>query len=156
MAGLSEWCDNVGMAEKIRRNDFGVRFEMLPLLDVIFLLLTFFLFSQALLIHAEVLPVRLPGLMSGERGAEVDNVFGITIDAGGKLYVNRELATLEELGDRLREAKQAGEVTVFMALENRESDVDRAPMVIRIFDIAREAGVGKVNIVSEMGNGGGG
>ncbi len=143
------------MVRKIRRTSFGLRFEMMPLLDVIFLLLTFFLYSQAVMIHAEVLPVKLPGLLSSG-GGEVEgrHIVGITIDGEGRIYVNRELTTLDVLGKQLDEAMKKGEVSVFLALEDRDGDVDRAPMVLRVFDIARQAGVGRVNVVSKrVGNG---
>src|SRR5690606_8300025 len=44
----------------VRRHDLAPRMEMIPLIDVIFLLLTFFIYSLALMVQAQVLPVALP------------------------------------------------------------------------------------------------
>jgi biopolymer transport protein ExbD len=44
------------------------RFELAPLLDVIFLLLTFFLYSQVLLTRVDILPINLPTFSGGDGG----------------------------------------------------------------------------------------
>ena len=43
----------------IRRTEHETRIEMMPMIDVIFLLLTFFIYAMALMIRAEMLPMEM-------------------------------------------------------------------------------------------------
>ena len=43
----------------LRRSEHETRVEMMPLIDVVFLLLTFFIYAMVLMVRAEVLPVPL-------------------------------------------------------------------------------------------------
>jgi len=78
--------------------------EMMPLIDVVFLLLTFFVFSLALMIRADVLGVSLPGLSTGERGGTRD-VVTLTVLADATYAVNGEAAPREQLIERIRAAR---------------------------------------------------
>jgi len=80
---------------RARRSQIGPRLEMTPLIDVVFLLITFFVFSLALLVRVDLLEVRTPAIRSGEpaeRGASVT----IALDAEGRVYVNGEATTADE------------------------------------------------------------
>ena len=55
------------MMRSIRRHDLAPRVEMMPLIDVVFLLLTFFIYSFVMMVRAEVLPVVLTPLGTGGR-----------------------------------------------------------------------------------------
>ena len=48
----------------LRRTDHDTRVEMMPLIDVGFLLLTFFIYAMVLMVRAEVLPVPLESYAS--------------------------------------------------------------------------------------------
>jgi biopolymer transport protein ExbD len=66
-----------------------LRLEMAPLIDVVFLLLTFFVFAMLLMVRAEVLDVTLPGLAAG-RPAERAEGITITLDASGVVYLEAQ------------------------------------------------------------------
>ena len=61
---------------RIRRNTHDFRIEIMPLIDVIFLLLTFFIYAMVLMVRAELLPVEMHAFASGEPGADVAPLFG--------------------------------------------------------------------------------
>ena len=48
----------------IRRTDHEARVEIMPLIDVIFLLLTFFIYAMVLMVRAALLPVEMHGFSS--------------------------------------------------------------------------------------------
>ena len=76
----------------IRHYDDEVRLELTPLIDVVFLLLTFFIFSMVMMVRANVLPVELVGIASAETAG--DNLAAaITIDRDGHYYFNRQPIT---------------------------------------------------------------
>ena len=81
---------------KIRHNDLTPRVEMLPLIDVIFLLLTFFIYSLIVMVKAQVLPVELSSVTAGQSTTKTV-VNAITVDGHGKLFFNREPMSMAKL-----------------------------------------------------------
>ncbi len=76
---------------------------MAPLVDVVFLLLTFFVFAMVLMVRAEVLDVTLPTLGAGESAEHVAAVT-ITLDAEGRIYLDAEPIERAGLIEALRGA----------------------------------------------------
>lgn len=135
------------MSSPLRRSTHEPRIEMTPLLDVIFLLLTFFIYSQVLVVRAELLPVRLPELSAGQAASD-DLLMAITVDGRGRLYLNREPTAEGELPARLRAiANQPDPPRVYVAMEAGEGEVDRAPILLRIFGELRAAGINDFSFV---------
>ena len=136
-----------------RRHDLAPRVEMMPLIDVIFLLLTFFIYSLIMMVHAEILPVHLPTVTTGE-AAEPTEIAAVTIDRAGRLFLNRKAITAEQLDIRLRQmAKLKDRPKLFVALEVPEHPdavfVDRGPLFIALIDRVRRAGMTDFNIVGQ-------
>ena len=145
----------------IRRHDLAPRIEIMPLIDVIFLLLTFFIYSLVTMVRAEILPVQLQPLTTS-RAAEPASILAITIDSRGRYYVNREPISAESLDAKLSEiAKLDDPPTLFLAMEDAPqadgsmheqlpgSGVDRGPLLINLIDHVRQAGMTEFNIVGE-------
>ncbi|MBN4061190.1 biopolymer transporter ExbD, partial [bacterium AH-315-I18] len=81
---------------KIRRHDLDPRVEMLPLIDVIFLLLTFFIYSLIVMVKAQILPVELSSVTAGQSTTQ-SVVNAITVDGDSKLFYNRKPVSFEQL-----------------------------------------------------------
>lgn len=132
----------------VRRHDHAVRFEMTPLIDVIFLLLTFFIYSMVMMVRAEVLPVTLTAMQSGERPSE-DELAVLTIDRAGAVYLNREAVPMHELDRRLAElAKTTPPPRLFIGVE-AQGDVDRGPLLINLIERVRRAGIENFAIIGQ-------
>ncbi len=86
---------------RARRTMPEVRIEMTPMIDVVFLLLTFFIFAMLVMVRAQVLDVTLPTLGSGQPAQEGAAVT-VTIDAKGEVFVNAELVGRDGLIDAVR------------------------------------------------------
>ncbi len=69
--------------------------NIVPMIDVIFAILTFFVMSTLFLTRSEGLPVNLPDASTAERQTETQLV--VTIDKAGSLSLNREAVELEAL-----------------------------------------------------------
>jgi biopolymer transport protein ExbD len=70
--------------------------NIVPMIDVIFAILTFFITSTLYLTRSEGLPVNLPGAATAQSQPQTQTV--VTIDASGNLALNRQpldLTTLE-------------------------------------------------------------
>lgn len=134
----------------VRRHDLQPRVELLPLIDVIFLLLTFFIYSLVMMVQAQVLPVQLVGISTGE-AAEPGQVQAITIDRFGGLYFNREPVAAAELDAKLTAlAEQDAPPKLFLAMEqgagateagDAAAPVDRGPLLLDLVERLRRAGL---------------
>lgn len=69
--------------------------NIVPMIDVIFAILTFFIMSTLFLTRSEGLPVNLPQASSSEKQA--NNQLVVTIDKAGQLALNRQSIELEGL-----------------------------------------------------------
>jgi len=69
--------------------------NIVPMIDVIFAILTFFIMSTLFLTRSEGLPVNLPNAATGETQAATQIV--VTIDKAGALAVNRESVQIDAL-----------------------------------------------------------
>lgn len=75
--------------------------NVVPLIDVMFALLTFFIISTLFLTRSQGLPVDLPKAATGQTGRPAQAT--VTIDQQGRLSLNRELIQLEALEASVRQ-----------------------------------------------------
>ena len=80
----------------LRRPDSETRIELMPLIDVIFLILTFFIYAMVLMVQIDVMPVPMESYVSGT-SAEPVPATSITIDLAGRIYVGQQAASIEEV-----------------------------------------------------------
>ena len=134
----------------IRRHDLSPRVELLPMIDVIFLLLTFFIYSMVVMVRPQLLPVQLVPVGTGEQ-SEPGEVQAVTLDAGGQLHLNREPIDPAALETRLREWGELDPPPrLFLALEDTgrpTEPVDRAPLLIELIERVRAAGIDDFAVV---------
>ena len=143
------------MLKGVRRTNYEPRIEMAPLLDVIFLLLTFFIFSLVLSVRAELVPVSLPAIASGE-AAERGRVVAITVDRSGAIFVNGEATTESDLEGRLLGVKTAmDDAKFYLAMDGELGELDRLPLFMRVIDILRRVGIEDFSLVGKPVDGGG-
>jgi biopolymer transport protein ExbD len=86
---------------KVRRTSPEPRIELMPLIDVVFLLLTFFVFSMVLMVRADVLDLNLPVLGESGEGRQ-GSLITVALDEAGELFVGGDPVSWEALGERVR------------------------------------------------------
>lgn len=137
---------------RIKREEIAPRMEMTAMIDVIFLLLTFFIYSLAMMISARVLPVQLTTVSAAATGSgtsQTTQVQAITIDKAGVLYFNREPVSMSQLDSQLRKiAGDADQPTVYLAME-AQGTTDRGPLLMQLIDRVRGAGIDRFVIVGQ-------
>jgi biopolymer transport protein ExbD len=74
--------------------------NIVPMIDVIFAILAFFIMSTLFLTRSEGLPVNLPGAATSQSQPQSQTV--VTIDASGRLALNRQAVDLETLEAQVR------------------------------------------------------
>ncbi len=124
----------------IRRTQNEARVEIMPLIDVIFLLLTFFIYSMVMMVRAEVLPVELHSFASGEP-TTVSPAVSITIDRNGSLYLDREPIALEAVLDRMAALRLADPNTLVYVAAEKFGEQDRLPTFLDLYDLLSRAGL---------------
>jgi biopolymer transport protein ExbD len=133
---------------KIRRNHYEPKVEMAAMIDVIFLLLTFFIYCMVMMVNAEVLPVNLTGIGAGQK-APSGKIEAITIDKDGKLFWNRVLLGEGELEQKLETfTKDPAKPKLFLAME-AEGNKDRGPLLLSMIERLTNAGVKDFVVVGQ-------
>lgn len=127
---------------RVRRSQSEVRLDMTPLIDVVFLLLTFFIFSLVLLVRADVLDVRLPSIEAGSQpGGEV---ITLALDRTGNLFLEGDPTTLNDVAAKVRalrsERPQAG-LVLAVDREGRSEDL------IRLVELLSREGLGDFGLL---------
>lgn len=81
------------------------RIEIIPMVDVMFLLLVFYILSTIALTTERGIPVSLPSAATGE-ATQVEETT-VSINARGEVYLNRDRIELADLGEALKAKAEA-------------------------------------------------
>jgi biopolymer transport protein ExbD len=111
------------------------RVEMLPLIDVVFLLLVFFIYAMVSMVVHHGLKVDLPSV--GTSSLEKEDYISITIDAENHLFLNEEPVAAAGLAARVKALNKP----VFIN-GDRQADLGLA---IELLDDLKQAGIEKVS-----------
>ncbi len=134
---------------RLRRTIDAPRLEVLPLIDVIFLLLTFFIYALVLVVRAELLPVELPQVAAGTP-AEASRPIVVTLDSDGRFYVGTDPAEdVQAVIAALREIRDERPDDPLFLAADRDGTTDRHPAFFALVDALREAGVGDFSIMGQ-------
>lgn len=131
----------------------------MPLLDVVFLLLTFFIFSFVVMIRADALSVGLSPVTTGSGPGE-SSITVLTLDADGQFVFEGQVLDEAGLDDLLMGlAADAGSPgaagpTLYVSL-SAGGNVDRAPLLWSLDEKARRAGLERYVKVGPPGDSGG-
>ena len=115
------------------------RVEMLPLIDVVFLLLVFFIYAFLSMVLHRGLDVDLPDAAASVISRE--NYVDLSITADNQIFVNKQPVTLDSAAAAVRVARTAEEEPVFIH-GDRQADLGIA---VQLQDRLRIAGIEKVS-----------
>ncbi len=141
---------------RLRRLNTTTSIELTPMIDVVFLLLTFFIFSIALMVRADVLGVSLPDLTSGVEAERVEPIT-VTLRADGSVSLMGEAVAREALVEAIRTRRAARpEAPVLVAADV----VAGAGLLIELADALVGGGITRFSVVgrrapADAGVGGG-
>ena len=124
------------------------RIEMLPLIDIVFLLLVFFIYAMLSMAVHKALPVALPESASAE--LDPGQRIAVTIDKNGSVFIDKVPVTQAEVTTALLlrpEAERKKGVQVF---------ADRGVEYQQLFEVLdriRQAGISLLSLEAEVNNG---
>jgi biopolymer transport protein ExbD/biopolymer transport protein TolR len=127
-----------------RRKREEPRVDLTPMVDVVFLLLIFFMISTTF-VETPGIDIKLPesGAQAIEREPEELKVY---LSREGDIFVGEEKTTLAALRERLADYGPRAAQTTFLLLADREA---RHGRVVELMDAARAAGFSRLAIATE-------
>lgn len=116
------------------------------MIDVIFLLLVFFIYAMVMMVRVDLVPMELHTFETGQP-AEPAPAATISIDLAGAVFIDREPVTLDDLARTIQKRLASDPTTVvYLAVAEGNSKVDRAPVLQDVWDRLRPSGV-TINLV---------
>ncbi|MBW2557851.1 MAG: biopolymer transporter ExbD [Deltaproteobacteria bacterium] len=133
---------------KISRKHTGkARIEMIPLIDVVFILLVAFIFFAMSMTIDRGIPVNLP-VSSSEQVKEKDFA-EIAIKKNGEIFLNREKINVQALIFRLVLLHRKSPETKIIISGDREASYES---VVSVIDTVKKAGISGLSLKTEIGN----
>ena len=117
---------------------------MLPLIDIVFLLLVFFIYAMLSMAVHRGLPVTLPASSS----AQIDKkqLLSVTVQADGAIYLDQQSITLENLRTSLRKKAGKGKETGVLLFADKTLPYQK---LFRVLDQIRMAGLNRISLQAE-------
>ena len=123
------------------------RIELAPLIDVVFVLLAFFILALVVTTRLELTEILLPQARAGAQGAEPGaSVVLITLDDAGGLRVGDESVALGDLASACRAALEASPEAELIVAPDRSAPTGR---LLDLMDELGEAGFPDLRILRE-------
>ena len=118
--------------------------NILPMIDVIFSILAFFIISSLFLTRSQGLPVDLPSAQTAEPKQSVQ--LNITIEPDGKMFLDRQPIKLNQLKDALTEKIKPDSESVVII--NADTKVEHGT-VVKVMDRLRQVPGAKMAIAAD-------
>lgn len=118
------------------------RIEIVPLIDIIFFLLATFVMVSMSMIKNQGISVNLP-VAATSAAQERQDYSAITVTAAGEYFFNKDLATLEQVTERLKALKATEADPRVFINGDEKAEFGKA---IAVLDAARKLGISKVAI----------
>ena len=114
--------------------DIPAQINIVPMIDVIFAILAFFIMSSLFLTKLEGLPVNLPKASSAQQQQATEPI-AVTIDQLGEISLNQQPITLDNLEAKIKNVASAdGERLVIVNADERVTH----GKVVAVMDLLRE------------------
>ena len=117
---------------------------IIPMIDIIFFLLVFFMMSMLSMVVQKSMPLTLPQAESAK--VSMTRNIPVTITADGGIYYERDLMSLRDLTARLTEDVAHGEdISVIL----RGDAAASYGTVVQVMDVVKRLGIEKVYIATD-------
>jgi biopolymer transport protein ExbD len=124
-----------------RQRPEKARIEIIPMIDVIFFLLVFFMISTLSMTINRGLPVNLPTAASSQR--DLRETLNLTLTQEGEMFLNKERITLQDLRPWVKAGLE--KEPELMVILNADGEVHHRT-VVTVMDELRLAGIAHLAI----------
>jgi biopolymer transport protein ExbD len=135
---------------KVPRGYLGIkkpRIEMLPLIDIVFLLLVFFIYAMLSMAVHRSLPVSLPVSTTAQIFTELN--LTVTVNYAGEIFLESTRVSLEELQTILQEKTQMAGNGKAVRVDLFADKALSYQQLYRVLDKIRTAGISNVSLQAE-------
>lgn len=126
------------------RSGQSPRLMIIPMIDIIFFLLVFFMMSTLYMVEQNVIPVALPQASAAQ--ADTAALVPITVTAHGKILVGREEISSEMVRQRVAAEISRSPEAAFVLRGDRGVEYGR---VIWLLDELKHCGVRRISVATE-------
>lgn len=119
------------------------RIELLPLIDVVFCILTFFILAALQLTRQQAITVDLPKASTGE--TQMQKMLIVGIDPQGRTYIDQQVLNASQLDQQLKRFKRwnpSGLMVLYAPKDARYNDV------VQVLDQMRAVGGSRVALAT--------
>ena len=135
---------------RLRRSAAGPRIEMLPLMDMVFLLLVVFMYAMLSMAVHHGLPVSLPASSAAEH--EKHAAIALSISASGEVFLDKEPVAVEALSSILAARKAASDDPEGISIRIFADRSVAYQAVYTVLDGVRAAGITRVSLLGDTEN----
>lgn len=125
------------------------KFMIIPMIDIIFFLLVFFMMSSLSMTQQRVIPVSLP--RAGTAQADAGRPVNVTLALDGFLYIDQDKVSAEQFGQTIRGLLAGKPDTPVILRADQQVFYGK---VVWLLDECRKAGVRRVSVAAETGESG--
>ncbi|MDZ8241617.1 MAG: biopolymer transporter ExbD [Nostoc sp. ChiQUE01a] len=125
--------------------DLPAQINIVPMIDVIFAILTFFIMSTLFLTRSEGLPVNLPKAATAQQ-QQVPSKITITVDEQGVVSLNRKQVAVDDLTQQVRSL--IGSNSEMLVIINADEKVGHGK-VVAVMDRVREVPGAKLAVATQ-------
>ena len=121
------------------------RIEMLPLIDIVFLLLVFFIYAMLSMAVHRGLPVLLPTSASAKIDKEL--IVSVTIKSDETIYVDKEQIGLNDLASLLKTKAETDKDVGILLFADRSLSYQK---LFQVLDQIKNAGIHRISLQAEV------
>jgi biopolymer transport protein ExbD len=125
--------------------DIPAQINIVPMIDVIFAILTFFIMSTLFLTRQEGLPVNLPKAATSQQ-SQIPTKITVTVESSGLVSLNKKPTTVDALAEEIRNLM--GTDSESIVIINADAKVEHGN-VIAVMDKVRQVKGAKLAIATQ-------
>ena len=122
-----------------------VRIEMLPLIDIVFLLLVFFIYAMLSMAVHRGLPVLLPTSVSAKIDKEL--IVSVTVKSDGTIYVDKEPVGIDNLASLLKTKAEIDRNVGILLFADRSLSYQT---LYQVLDQIKMGGIHRISLQAEV------
>ena len=136
------------MRRRPRKQSLPPRLMLSPMIDMIFLLLVFFIVSTMYMSEIKTIPIRLPVAQNSETVSKSN--FAVTVKKDGVLYLEDNKIEMKQLvANAAAESKRDAAFSVIIRADGEAN----YKTVIKLMDELKGAGVTRFGLATDLGDG---
>ena len=120
------------------------RIEMLPLIDIVFLLLVFFIYAMLSMAVHRSLPVSLP--VSSTAEIDTESSLTVSVRQNGEIFLDNTTISLKELQTVLQDKAQKADNNKSVQVDLFADEALSYQELYRVLDVIRTAGISNVSL----------